>query len=163
MYATDLQPTLASGPCPIAQQKRRIGEDKRGVVKEEMSKPYKEKFIREVKYPKFLANHALVKIAKRQRRMCIDYTDLNKVCLNDPCPLPRFDRLSVNKSGFGLLRFMDVYLRYNQMLRSEDEEKMTFITDRSNFCYKVMSFNLKSVRAPYQHLMNSIFVISLRR
>ena len=43
-----------------------------------------------------------------------------------------------------------------------DEEKTTFITPMANYCYKVMPFKLKNVRATYQRLMNKIFVDTIR-
>ena len=39
----------------------------------------------------------------------------------------------------------------------EDEEKMAFIIDRETYCYKVMPFKLKNVRATYQRMVNKIF------
>ena len=39
----------------------------------------------------------------------------------------------------------------------EDEGKMMFITDKSLYCYKVISFSLKNVGAIYQRLVNKIF------
>ncbi|KAM1116338.1 hypothetical protein ACFX1X_006995 [Malus domestica] len=50
------------------------------------------------------------------KRMCVDYTDLNKGCLNDSFPLPLIDRLIDSTVGCELLSFMDAYLGYNQIL-----------------------------------------------
>jgi len=38
-----------------------------------------------------------------------------------------------------------------------DEEKIAFMTERSNYCYQVMPFGLKNVGATYQQLMDKIF------
>lgn len=38
-----------------------------------------------------------------------------------------------------------------------DEEKTAFMTDYSNFCYKVLPFELKNAGAAYQHLMDRNF------
>uniref|UniRef100_A0A151UII2 Retrovirus-related Pol polyprotein from transposon 17.6 n=1 Tax=Cajanus cajan TaxID=3821 RepID=A0A151UII2_CAJCA len=38
-----------------------------------------------------------------------------------------------------------------------DEDKTTFITERANFCYQVMSFGLKNSGATYQRLMDKVF------
>jgi hypothetical protein len=35
----------------------------------------------------------MVKKANGKRRMCIEFTDLNKACLKDEFPLPRIDSL----------------------------------------------------------------------
>jgi hypothetical protein len=49
--------------------------------------------IRDVTYPEWLANTVMVKKANGKRRMCIDFTDLNKACPKDEFPLPRIDSL----------------------------------------------------------------------
>nr|KYP60641.1 Retrovirus-related Pol polyprotein from transposon 17.6 [Cajanus cajan] len=38
-----------------------------------------------------------------------------------------------------------------------DEGKIAFITEATNFCYKVMPFDLKNAGATYQRLMDKIF------
>ena len=38
-----------------------------------------------------------------------------------------------------------------------DEEKTAFVTPYGLYCYKVMPFGLKNVRAIYQRLMTKIF------
>ena len=40
----------------------------------------------------------------------------------------------------------------------DDEDKATFTTDCSLYCYKVMLFDLKNAGATYQHLVNKVFV-----
>ncbi|RDX61416.1 Retrovirus-related Pol polyprotein from transposon 17.6, partial [Mucuna pruriens] len=42
-------------------------------------------------------------------------------------------------------------------MHPQDEAKTAFITDSRTFCYKVMSFRLKSVRATCQHLVDKFF------
>ena len=38
-----------------------------------------------------------------------------------------------------------------------NEEKITFITEDVNFCYRVMPFSLKNTGATYQRLMDRVF------
>ena len=46
--------------------------------------------------------------------------------------------------------FMDAFLGYNQMQMSkEDQHKIAFITSQGLYCYRVMSFGLKTVGATY--------------
>ncbi|RDX91227.1 hypothetical protein CR513_26814, partial [Mucuna pruriens] len=143
---------------PVMQKKRKQGEEKRKAIKEETSKLLTAGFIREVRYPKWLANMVVVRKVNEKWKMCTDYTDLNKVCLKDPYPFPSIDRLVDNVSGFEFLSFMDAYSGYNQIkMHPDDEEKTTFITDDGAFCYKVMPFGLKNAGATYQRLMDKIF------
>ena len=89
--------------------------------------------------------------------MCVDYTDLNKVCLEDSYPLPNIDHLMDSASGFGMLSFGDAFSEYNQIkMYSDDEEKTTFITNDGVYSYRVMPFGLKNAGATYQRMMNTI-------
>ncbi|RDX88965.1 Retrovirus-related Pol polyprotein from transposon 17.6, partial [Mucuna pruriens] len=143
---------------PVMQKKRKQGEEKRKAIKEETGKLLAVDFIREVRYPEWLANVVMVKKANGKWRMCTVYTDLNKVCPKDPYPLPNIDRLVDSVSGFEFLSFMNAYSGYNQIkMHPEDEEKTAFITDGGAFCYKVMSFGLKNAGVAYQRLMDKIF------
>ena len=60
-------------------------------IKDEVQKLIVAKFIREVYYLDWLANVVMVKKANGKWRMCVDFTDLNKVCPKDSYPLPRID------------------------------------------------------------------------
>ena len=53
---------------------------------------------------------------------------------------------------------MDTFLRYHQIkMYPPDVEKTYFITKKELYCYKVMVFELKNVRATYQRLVNKMF------
>ena len=60
-------------------------------VKDEMTRLKQAEAIKEVFYPKWLANTVVVKKKNRKWRVCVDFTDLNKACLKDPFPMPRID------------------------------------------------------------------------
>ena len=52
-----------------------------------------------------------------------------------------------------LLSFMDLFSRYNQIKMNElGQEKTSFVTSQSIFCYTVMPFGLK-----YQRLVKKMF------
>ena len=90
--------------------------------------------------------------------MCVDFTDLNKVCPKDSYPLPRIDQLVDSTAGHKLLNFMDAFSRYNKIGMDEaDKEKTSFVTSQGLFCYKVMPFGLKNVGATYPRLVNHMF------
>ncbi|RDX75239.1 hypothetical protein CR513_44905, partial [Mucuna pruriens] len=150
--------TIASRTRPVAQKKRRLGEEKRKATKEETNKLLTADFIKELQYPTWLANVIMVRKPNGKWWMCTDYIDLNKACPNDPYPLPNIDRLVDSASSCKLLSFMDAYSRYNQIrMHPHDEAKTTFIRDTGTFYYKVMSFSLKNAVATYQRLMDRIF------
>ena len=78
---------------PRKQPPRRSSKDHYEAVKNEVTKLKQAWAIKEVFYPKWLANIVVVKKKNRKWRMCIDFTNLNKACLKDPFPLPRIDQL----------------------------------------------------------------------
>ena len=58
---------------------------------------------------------------------------------------------------------MNAFAGYNQIqMASKDEEHTVFVTDKSIYCYKVMPFGLKNIRATYQRLVNKIFKVQIR-
>jgi hypothetical protein len=90
------------------------------------------------------------------RRVCVDYTSLNKHCPKDPFPLPRIDQIIDSTVGCARLFFLDAYLGYNQIkLKVEDKEKIAFITPYGVFCYQVVPFGLKNAEATYQRMMQN--------
>ena len=105
-------------------------------IAEEVRKLLKANFIREIYYPKWLANIVMVKKANSKWRMCVDFTDLNKAYPNDSYLLPRIDLLVESTAGHQLLSFMDAFSRYNQIRLDEaDQEKTSFVTSQGLFCY----------------------------
>lgn len=53
---------------------------------------------------------------------------------------------------------MDEFSDYNQIRIDEcNQEHTTFITKQKLYCYKVMSFGSKNVRATYQRLIIHMF------
>jgi hypothetical protein len=87
-------------------------------------------FIREIKASTWVSNPVIVpKKNTEVRRVCVDYTSLNKHCPKDPFPLPRKDQIIDARAGCARLSFLDAYSGYNQIkLKKEDEEKTSFIT-----------------------------------
>ena len=100
----------------------------------------------------------MVKKANGKWRMCVDFTDLNKACPKDSYPLSCINQLVDSTAGHQLLSFIGTFSNYNQIKMDEaDQEKTSFITILSLFCYKVMPFGLKNARANYQRLVNHMF------
>ena len=131
---------------------------------DEVNKLLTAHFIKEVYYPKWLANAIMVKKANKKWRMCVDFTDLNNTFPKDSFPLPRIDQLLNSTTGHKLLTFMDAFSRYNRIqMAEEDQEKMPFITNQGFCCYRVIPFGLKNVGATYQRLVNQMFNKQIER
>lgn len=114
-------------------------------------------FVREVYYPEWLANVVMVKTSNEKWYMCIDFTDLNKACLNDSFSLSMIDMLVDSTIDHQTLSFMDAFSGYNQIKMHEfDKEKTSFMIDRGLYYYQVMPFGLMNVRVAYQRLFNEL-------
>ena len=111
-----------------------------------------------VEYPEWLAN--VVPILKKDNkvRVCVDFRDLTKASPKDDFPLPHIDILVDSTTGHSMLSFMDGFSWYNNiMMAPEDMEKTSFITEWGTYCYRVMPFGLKNVRATYERVATTLF------
>jgi hypothetical protein len=98
------------------QHLRHFADDRRDTIKKELAKLLAAGFIREVFHLEWLANPVLVrKKNSNERRMCIDYTDLNKQCPKDPFGWPRIDQVIDSTAGCDLLCLLDCYSGYHQI------------------------------------------------
>lgn len=78
--------------------------------------------------------------------MCMDFMNLNKVCLKDIFPLPKIAQLVDSTTRHGLLSFVDAFLDYNHVpMFDQDEEHTSFVTNQGLYCYNVVFFSLKNV------------------
>ena len=81
--------------------------------------------------------------------MCVDFTDLNRACPEDPFPMPRIDQLVDAMVGHPWMSFLDSFQGYHQIpLTLDDQEKTAFVTSMGNYHYKVMPFGLKMQGQP---------------
>ena len=80
--------------------------------------------IKEIFYPKWLANTMVVKKKNRKWWVCVDFTDLNKSCPKDPFLMPRIDQLVDATVGHPQMSFLDAFQGYHQMpLTLDNQEK----------------------------------------
>ena len=118
----------------------------------------KVRFIREIKYPEWLANVVVVPKKGEKWRVCVDYTYLNEACPKDSFPLPRIDHIVDDSTRHEMLSFLDAFSGYQHIpMHPPDAEKTTFITPHGLFYYNVMLFGLKNAGATYQRLVTKMF------
>ena len=114
--------------------------------------------IRELQYPTWLSNTVVVKKKNGKWRVCVDFTNLNQVCLKDPFLFPKIDQLVDATAGQNQMSFVDAFQGYYQIaLSTEDRKKTAFITPLGVYCYKVMSYGLKNAGATYQRMVTKMF------
>ena len=73
----------------------------------EVNKFIETNFIQEVKYSTWISNIVLVNKKNKQIRVCINFHDLNNVCLKDGFPLPLTKLMVDAIIGHEALSFMD--------------------------------------------------------
>jgi hypothetical protein len=121
---------------PRRQKLRKMSDDKVVAVKSEVQRLLDASVIREVMYPKWLANTVPVKKKNGKWRMCIDFTDLNKATPKDNYPQPRMDRIIDSAASATIMSLLDCFSSYHQCwMAKEDEEKTSFITPFGTFCF----------------------------
>ena len=73
---------------PVMHKVRRFHPNRYQIIQAEVDNLLDARFIREIKYPEWLANVVVVPKKEGKRRVCVDYTDLNDACPKDSFPLP---------------------------------------------------------------------------
>jgi len=147
---------------PVVQRRRKFNEERRLIIKTETQKLLSVGHIREIQYPEWLANVVLVRKANDRWRMCVDFTDLNKVYRKDSYPLPSIDSLVDSASGCRLLSLKNVGATYQCLMERiltlmlgrnmkayEDDMVVTFkekkkhVTDLEEYLETIGKYNLK--------------------
>ena len=141
---------VVSSARPVKQRVRRSHPDRHQVIPAEVDNLLKVGFIREFKYPEWLANVVVVPKKWGKWRVCVDYTDLNDACPKDNFPLPRIDQIVDASTKHGMLSFLDAFSGCHHIpMCPPNAEKTSFITPHGLFCYNIMPFGLKNVGATY--------------
>nr|GEU44686.1 reverse transcriptase domain-containing protein [Tanacetum cinerariifolium] len=149
---------IRDGYSPVRQKKRGQAPERAKAIQAEVQKLVEAGIMREVYYHDWLSNPVMVKKHDGSWQMCVDFTDLNKVCPQDCYPLPEIDWKVESLCGYPFKCFLDAYNGYHQIQLAEvDEEKTTFHTRQGVYCYTKMPFGLKNAGATYQRLMDKAF------
>ena len=133
---------------PVKQKRRSFALERQKAINEEVGKLLQENAIREVEYPKWLANVVLVKKTNDKWWLCFDFTDINRACPKDSFPLPRIDLIVDATAGHELLSFIDAFSGYNQIsMDPSDQEKTSFVIGQGTYYYRVMPLRTKERRS----------------
>ena len=104
---------IISTARPIRQKVRLLHLDRHQIIQAEVNNLLRVSFIREVKYPEWLANMVVVPNKGDKWRVCVDYTNLNEACPKDSFALPRIDQIVDVAAGHEILSFLDAFSRYH--------------------------------------------------
>ena len=109
---------------PRKQPPRHLSKEHSDAVKKEVNKLKRVGAIKEVFYPKWLANIMVMKKKNGKWWVCVDFTDLNKACLKDSFPMPQIDQLVDATVGHPQMSFLDSFQGYHQIpLALDDQEE----------------------------------------
>ena len=101
---------------PLKKQKpRRSAKEHIEVVKSEVQRLKEAGAIREIFFPKWLANTVVVNKKNGKWRVCVDFTDLNRACLKDPFPMLKINQLVDATYGHPRMSFLDAFQGYHQI------------------------------------------------
>ena len=135
---------------PKKQPPRRPPKEHANAIRYEVMKLKKTGAIKEVFYPKWLANTVVVKKKSNKWRVCVDFMDLNKACPKNLFPMPLIDQLVDTTASHPRMSFLDAFQRYHQIpLAANNQEKTAFVTPIGNYHYKVMPFGLKNAGSTF--------------
>jgi predicted aspartyl protease len=105
-----------------------------------------------------------IKKKNGDRRLIVDYRRLNEITVKNSYPLPRIDELIQKWQGCKYFTALDIRSGYyNIRMREGDEWKTAFTTNRGLFEFLVMAFGKCNAPATFQTMMDSIFVVQIRR
>ncbi|XP_058217354.1 uncharacterized protein LOC131328425 [Rhododendron vialii] len=142
----------------IVQRARQSSPVHSEVVIEEVGQLLNARVIREVQYPRWLANTVVVKKKNGKWCVCVDYSNLNDAYPKDVFPLLRIDQLNDATAGHDRLSFMNAYRGDHQIAMSKGNvENTAFITPHGIFGYLVMPFDLKNAKATFQQMITKMF------
>lgn len=142
---------------PVKQAPRRCRPELQDDIIAEVSRLITAGFIKEIQYPRWLANIVPVIKKNGQVRVYVDFRDLNRACPKDDFPIPITEMVVDATTGYGALSFMDGSSGYNQIKMDEQDATDTaFRTPKGNFYYTVMPFRLKNAGATYQRAMTIV-------
>jgi hypothetical protein len=149
---------------PRRQKLRKMSDDKVVAAKSEVQRLLDASVIREVMYPKWLANTVPVKKKNEKWRMCIDFIDINKATPKDNYLLPRMDQVIDSAASTAILSLLDCFSGYHQCwIAKEDEEKTSFITPFGTSCFVRMPGGLKNVGPTFTRMTGEVFKLQIGR
>ena len=90
-------------------------DEKTEATKAEVHHLLEAKFIEPTANPTWLANVVMVQKKNGKRKICNDFTNLNKAYPKDNFPLPRIDKIVDSATGCEVMSLLDCFSSYYQI------------------------------------------------
>jgi hypothetical protein len=128
------------------------------VINSEFEKLLKTSFIYLVLLTNWVSNMILITKKQGTICVCVDYRDINRVCLKDNYPIPSIEQIIDYCISCEIFSFMDGFSGYNQInILPLDHHKTSFICPWGTFTYQKLPFSLKNVGDTFQRAMSYAF------
>lgn len=101
---TEYKLGIPKGEKLVFQRKKAFTKRRQEIIKTEVQELLNARIIKTIDFPKYLSNPVVVAKPGGARRVCIDFTNLNRAILKEPFPLTRIEQLP------SLLQDMSSYL-----------------------------------------------------
>jgi hypothetical protein len=148
---------LLLGTGPISKVTYRMAPLELNELKEQLQELLDREFIRPSVSP-WGAPVLFVKKNDGSMRLCIDYSELNKVTVENRYSLPRIDDLFDQLHGSQVFSKIDLRSGYHQLkIKEEDIQKTAFKTRYGHYEFLVMPFGLTNAPATFMDMMNRTF------
>ncbi|GKF68245.1 hypothetical protein Tco_0197924, partial [Tanacetum coccineum] len=142
---------------PVVHKRRPLTPDERHVLKERVFGWLKERTIKKVQHPEWVANTRPIKLANRTWKVQVDYSSLNKVCAKDMYPFPEEGEELESLMEYPYKCFLRLPKVYNQIrMAKNDEEKTGFHTEEGVYCFTHMPERLKNSATTLQRMMEKV-------
>lgn len=143
---------------PIQCRPYRASHSDREVIRKMVNELLENNIIRESNSP-YASPALLVSKKNGEKRLCIDYRQLNKITIKDKYPMPRIEDLVDRLQGCKYFTCLDLKSGYYQIMMSEKEqsiEKTAFITEDGHYEFLRLPFGLANAPSCFQQMMNKV-------
>ncbi|KAH9319141.1 hypothetical protein KI387_020910, partial [Taxus chinensis] len=136
---------LKDGACLVRKRTYRMNPNMCIRVKEELDKMIASSIIEAMEESEWISP-MVINIKKDGKiRICVDYRELNAVCIINLFPTPFTEEILEGVAGREVYSFTDGFSGYHQVrIAKEDQDKTTFATKWGTFAYTVMPFGLRN-------------------
>ena len=86
------------------------------IVQKELQKMLAAGIIAPTRHSSWCSNLVVVRKKNGSIRICIDFKNLNTLCLKDNYPFPDMETLLQRLTGSGMVSMLDSFFGYNQVL-----------------------------------------------
>jgi hypothetical protein len=141
---------------PVCQRPYRMSESEKVKTRELTDELLKNGIIRH-SCSAYASPALLVDKPSGEKRLCIDYRQLNKITVKEKYPMPVIDDLIDRLRGCKFYTSLDLKHGYYQIgVKPEDSHKLAFVTSDSHFEFIRMPFGVCNGPAVFQRLMNTV-------